>query len=71
MAAGAFHSLCLSSEGELWVFGKGESLCAVKNITSPKLFLQIEGPNGVERVKAIAACEGHSLVVTVDGRVSK
>ncbi|KAL8273903.1 hypothetical protein Esti_002226 [Eimeria stiedai] len=69
MAAGSMQSLCLTEEGELWVWGRRECLCATQHILSPKLFLQLEGPDGVSKAKAIAACGEHCLAVTDDGRV--
>ncbi|KAL8440325.1 hypothetical protein Efla_001167 [Eimeria flavescens] len=69
IAAGSMQSMCLTEDGEIWVWGRREYLCAAQHILTPKLFLQLEGPEGVSKAKSIAACGEHCLAVTVDGRV--
>ena len=70
IAAGAMQSMCLTDGGEIWVWGRRECLCATQHILTPKLFLQLEGPQGVSRARSIAACGEHCLAVTDDGRVT-
>ena len=70
VAVGEFHSMAISSDGDLWLWGKKAAICMENNYLSPGLFLQLEGPEGVPKVKSIACAGGHSFAVTTDGRVS-
>ena len=70
IAAGGSASACISAAGELWVLGKSECLCSAQDILTPKLFLQLEGPQGVPAVSSVAASADHFLAVTDDGRVN-
>ena len=70
IAAGGSASACISAAGELWVWGKSECLCSAQDILTPKLFLQLEGPQGVPAVSSVAASADHFLAVTDDGRVN-
>ncbi|CBZ56053.1 hypothetical protein NCLIV_064790 [Neospora caninum Liverpool] len=69
VAAGASHSLALSMDGDLWIWGKKEDTCSTTNYNSPRIFMQLESPSGVPKVKSIAAAEHHSLAVTETGEV--
>ncbi|PHJ25322.1 regulator of chromosome condensation repeat-containing protein, partial [Cystoisospora suis] len=69
VVAGAFHSMAISMDGDLWIWGRKNETCSAQNYTSPKIFMQLESASGVPKVKSIAACEGHSLAVTEEGRV--
>lgn len=63
--------MAISLDGDLWIWGRKNETCSAQNYTSPRIFMQLESASGVPKVKSIAACEGHSLAVTEEGRVSQ
>ncbi|PFH38145.1 regulator of chromosome condensation (RCC1) repeat-containing protein [Besnoitia besnoiti] len=69
VAAGAYHSMAISMDGDLWIWGRKDETCSTKNYTSPRIFMQLESPSGVPKVKSIAVSQNHSLAVTETGEV--
>lgn len=69
VAAGAFHSMALSSYGNIWIWGRDTSVCTENNTMRPELFVSLEGPEGVPRCKAIACNGEHSFAITQTGQV--
>lgn len=69
VCAGAFHSMALSSQGNVWMWGRDTSLCAETHVMKPELFVSLEGPEGVPRCKAIACNGEHSFAITQSGQV--
>lgn len=71
VAAGAFHSMALSSQGNVWIWGRDSSVCSEGNIMKPEVFVALEGPDGVPKCKAICCNGEHSLAITQSGQVGK
>jgi hypothetical protein len=69
VAAGAYHSLFLKKDGEVWAWGQNVSGQLGTGSTSTTPQPQPAKVNGLPPIKAIAAGIGHSLALDVSGNV--
>eukprot|EP00920_Eleutheroschizon_duboscqi_P027969 GHVT01068350.1.p1 GENE.GHVT01068350.1~~GHVT01068350.1.p1 ORF type:complete len:1152 (-),score=80.80 GHVT01068350.1:2645-6100(-) len=67
VAAGAFHTMAISTEKDLWIWGRKNATCSSVHYLNPAMMLQLYSSEGVPKVKAIAAAGEHSIAVADDG----
>ncbi|WP_164009376.1 MopE-related protein [Pyxidicoccus trucidator] len=69
VAAGAYHSLFLRKDGEVWAWGQNTAGQLGTGNTSTTPLPQPSRVNGLPPIKALAAGVAHSLALDVDGNV--
>ncbi|KAK6588712.1 RCC1 domain containing [Cryptosporidium xiaoi] len=69
IAVGTYHSMAVSSIGDIWVWGKGENILSDKDILIPNIFAKLESPTGVPRVYSVHAFGDVSYAITQTGHL--
>ncbi|KAH8742063.1 hect domain and RLD 2 [Cryptosporidium ryanae] len=69
IAVGTYHSMAVSSIGDVWVWGKGENILSDKDVLIPNIFAKLESPTGVPRVYSVHAFGDVSYVITQTGHL--
>ncbi|KAJ1611945.1 RCC1 domain-containing protein [Cryptosporidium canis] len=67
IAVGFYHSMAVSSVGDLWVWGKAENVLSEKDVLTPYIFAKLESPSGVPKVYSIHAFGDVSYAITQSG----
>ncbi|CUV04847.1 unnamed protein product [Cryptosporidium hominis] len=67
IAVGSYHSMAVSSLGDLWVWGKAENVLSEKDVLTPYIFAKLESPSGIPRIYSIHAFGDVSYAITQSG----
>lgn len=67
IAVGSYHSMAVSSVGDLWVWGKGENILSEKDVLTPYIFAKLESPSGVPKIYSVHAFGDVSYAITQSG----
>jgi hypothetical protein len=66
---GAFHTVFVTMNKELWMCGKGRCVCEQDNLLRPKRFLHLGDPAQIKYSAAVCA-ESHTLAVVKEGELT-
>ena len=69
LSCGAFHTVFITMNKELWMCGKGRCVCEQDNLLRPKRFLHLGDPAQIKYVAAVCG-ESHTLTVVKEGELT-
>ncbi|KAF8821017.1 regulator of chromosome condensation (RCC1) repeat-containing protein [Cardiosporidium cionae] len=69
-AAGSFHSIAVSMQNDIWVWGKADCICHTRDLVLPSLFKDINAEAASLKANKVVASRSQSFVLSEQNEVA-